>query len=31
MSDIRWCLDGFEIKCDSGQIGTATFTKDCCD
>ena len=27
----RWCSDGFEIKCDSGQTVTATFTKDCCD
>ena len=30
-SDQRWCSDGFEIKCDSGQIVTATFAKDCCD
>ncbi len=30
-SDMRWCSDGFEIKCDSGQTVTATFTKDCCD
>jgi transposase InsO family protein len=30
-SDQRWCSDGFEIKCDSGQTVTATFTKDCCD
>ncbi len=30
-SDTRWCSDGFEIKCDSGQIVTATFAKDCCD
>lgn len=30
-SDVRWCSDGFEIKCDSGQTVTATFTKDCCD
>jgi putative transposase len=30
-SDTRWCSDGFEIKCDSGQTVTATFTKDCCD
>jgi len=28
-SDQRWCSDGFEIKCDSGQ--TVTFAKDCCD
>lgn len=31
LSDTRWCSDGFEIKCDSGQTVTATFTKDCCD
>jgi transposase InsO family protein len=30
-SDLRWCSDGLEIKCDSGQTVTATFTKDCCD
>jgi putative transposase len=30
-SDMRWCSDGFEIKCDSGQTVTATFAKDCCD
>ena len=30
-SDVRWCSDGFEITCDSGQTVTATFTKDCCD
>jgi putative transposase len=30
-SDQRWCSDGFEIKCDSGQTVTATFAKDCCD
>ena len=30
-SDTRWCSDGFEIKCDSGQTITATFAKDCCD
>ena len=30
-SDLRWCSDGFEIKCDSGQTVTATFAKDCCD
>jgi hypothetical protein len=23
--------DGFEIRCDSGQVVTATFAKDCCD
>jgi len=30
-SDQRWCSDGFEIKCDSGEIVTTTFAKDCCD
>lgn len=30
-SDMRWCSDGLEIKCDSGQTVTATFMKDCCD
>lgn len=30
-SDARWCSDGFEIRCDSGDTVTATFTKDCCD
>jgi putative transposase len=30
-SDLRWCSDGFEIACDSGETVTATFTKDCCD
>ena len=30
-SNQRWCSDGFEIKCDSGQTVTATFAKDCCD
>ena len=29
-SDTRWCSDGFEIRCDSGQTVTATFAKDCC-
>ena len=31
LSDTRWCSDGFEIKCDSGETVTATFAKDCCD
>lgn len=26
----RWCSDGFEIKCDSGQTGIATFAQECC-
>lgn len=30
-SDTRWCSDGFEIKCESGETVTATFAKDCCD
>lgn len=30
-SNMRWCSDGFEIRCDSGQVVTATFAKDCCD
>lgn len=30
-SDLRWCSDGFEIKCESGETVTATFAKDCCD
>jgi transposase InsO family protein len=30
-SNRRWCSDGFEIRCDSGQVVTATFAKDCCD
>ena len=30
-SDTRWCSDGFEIACQSGEVVTATFTKDCCD
>jgi transposase InsO family protein len=30
-SDVRWCSDGFEIKCDSGETVTTTFAKDCCD
>ncbi|TSE29695.1 HTH-like domain protein [Tepidimonas taiwanensis] len=27
-SDLRWCSDGLEIKCDSGQTVSATFTKE---
>ena len=30
-NDQRWCSDGFEIHCDSGQTVTATFAKDCFD
>ena len=31
VSDTRWCSDGFEIGCDSGEVVTAAFAKDCCD
>lgn len=31
MSNMRWCSDGFEIKCNSGETVTATFAKNCCD
>lgn len=30
-SELRWCSVGLKIKCDSGQMVTATFAKDCCD
>ena len=30
-SDLRWCSDGLEIKCDSGLVVTATFAKVFCD
>ena len=30
-SDLRWCSDDLEIKCDSGEAVTAAFIKDCCD
>ena len=30
-SNRRWCSDGFEIGCESGQFVTAAFAKDCCD
>ena len=30
-SNMRWCSDGFEIACGTGQVVTGTFTKDCCD
>ncbi len=30
-SDRRWCSDGFEIRCDSGEIVTNAFVEDCCD
>jgi putative transposase len=30
-SDTRWCSDGFEIGCDSGERVRIAFTLDCCD
>ncbi len=30
-SNTRWCSDGFEIKCDSGETVTARLANDCCD
>jgi len=30
-SNGRWCCDGLEIRCDSGQTVTATLAKDCGD
>lgn len=30
-SDLRWCSDSLEIKCDSGQTVNATFADDYCD
>lgn len=30
-SDERWCSDGFEFKCLSGESITVTFVMDCCD
>ena len=30
-SNMRWCLDSFEIRCDSGQDVTAAFAKNWCD
>ena len=29
--DTRWCSDGFEIGCDSGERVRIAFTLDCCD
>lgn len=31
MSNMRWCSDGFEVKCASRETVTATFAKNCCD
>jgi putative transposase len=30
-TDARWCSDGFEIGCDSGERLRIAFTLDCCD
>jgi putative transposase len=30
-SNRRWCSDGFEIGCDTGEVVTGVFLKDCCD
>lgn len=30
-SDNRWCSDGFEVPCDSGEVVTNTVVRDCCD
>ena len=30
-SDIRWCSDGFEIKCWNGEEVRVAFVQDCCD
>ena len=30
-SDLRWCLDGFEIGCANGERVRIAFTLDCCD
>jgi putative transposase len=30
-SNTRWCSDGFEIGCDSGERVRIAFTLDCCD
>ncbi|MCL6954303.1 IS3 family transposase [Escherichia coli] len=30
-SNQRWCSDGFEFRCDSGEKLRVTFTLDCCD
>lgn len=30
-SNVRWCSDGFEFRCDNGEPVRATFALDCCD
>lgn len=30
-SNLRWCSDGFEIHCDSGEVVRVVFALDCCD
>lgn len=30
-SDMRWCSDGFEIGCESGERVRVAFALDCCD
>lgn len=30
-SNVRWCSDGFEIGCDSGERVRVAFALDCCD
>lgn len=30
-SNQRWCSDGFEFRCDNGQVVRATFALDCSD
>ncbi|CBW76006.1 Transposase [Mycetohabitans rhizoxinica HKI 454] len=30
-SNQRWCLDGFELRCDNGEALRVTFALDCCD
>lgn len=30
-SNMRWCSDGFEFRCDNGEPIRVTFALDCCD
>ena len=30
-SDLRWCSDGFQIRCWSGEVVHVVFSLDCCD
>ena len=30
-SNLRWCSNGFEFRCDNGEPVRATFALDCCD